>query len=591
MNVNVLKRTKIVVTLGPATNDIETIKQLLRSGMDAARINFSHGTYESHEVTIKLLIQAREALKMPIPLILDTKGPEIRIRKFKEEPVYLEQGKTFILTTDDIEGDVTRVSVTYKDLPNDLKKGARVLIDDGLIELVVTNIANKEIECRIINSGFLSSSKGVNIPDVYVNLPSLTQKDIEDIKFGIKMGVDYIAASFVRSASDVVKIRQVLEENDGMHINIISKIENREGVNNIDEILEVSDGIMVARGDLGVEIPPEEVPLVQKFLIKKANLKGKPVITATQMLESMVNNPRPTRAEANDVANAIFDGSDAIMLSGETAKGKYPVESVTMMARMARETEKAIDYDKKLMGKASQRVSNITNAISHATCATAADLNAACIVAVSNSGFTVSKISKYRPSCPIIALTPHARVCRQLNMLWGCYPVLFSEKSKGATDLFELAVSKAQSEGFVKNGDVVVIVGGTPVGITGTTNTIKVQIAGDVIVKGKGVGDKVITGRSNVIKVKQEAEKFFKKGDILVVKDTDNDLLPYIKKASAMIVGSGKQDDYSHAETVARALDIPIVICDTMVIDIIPNNVLVTVDSIKGLVYNGHKSS
>ncbi len=337
-----MRRTKIVCTLGPATDDVETIKELIRNGLDGARINFSHGTYESHTEIINKLKQAREDLNAPIPLILDTKGPEIRLKTFDAEKYYLERNSKFTLTTEDIIGDQNRVSVTYQDLPQDLEDGSRVLIDDGLIELHVDEIDGTEIHCTVVNGGFVSSNKGINVPDVYVHLPSLTERDIEDIKFGIEMGFDYVAASFIRSAKDVINIRKVLEENGGNDIHIIAKIESREGVINIDEILEVADGIMVARGDLGVEIPSEEVPLVQKSLIEKANAASKPVITATQMLESMVSNPRPTRAEANDVANTIFDGSDAIMLSGETAKGDYPVEAVAMMAKIAEDRKSVV---------------------------------------------------------------------------------------------------------------------------------------------------------------------------------------------------------------------------------------------------------
>ena len=342
-----MRRTKIVCTLGPATNDVETMKKLIENGMSAARVNFSHGTYESHADTIAKLKQAREEMNAPIPLILDTKGPEIRIKTFKEDKVRLEENTTFTLTTREVEGDETIVSVTYENLPKDLHRGSRVLIDDGLIELIVEDLTETDVICKVINGGIVKARKGVNLPGVKVHLPSLMEKDIEDLKFGVANGFDIVAASFIRSAADVVKIRQVLEENGGSHMHIISKIENQQGVDNIDKILEVSDGIMVARGDLGVEIPPEEVPLVQKKLIAKANQLGKPVITATQMLESMTHSPRPTRAEANDVANAIFDGSDAIMLSGETAAGAYPLEAVATMSRIALKAESAIDYPTK----------------------------------------------------------------------------------------------------------------------------------------------------------------------------------------------------------------------------------------------------
>ena len=372
-----MRKTKIVCTLGPATNDVEIMKQLIQNGMDAARINFSHGTYETHAETIAKLKQAREELNAPIPLILDTKGPEIRVKTFKEDKVRLEEDATFTLTTREVEGDVHIVSVTYADLPKDVHRGSRILIDDGLIELKVEDITETDVVCKVVNGGVVKSRKGVNLPGVEVNLPSLMEKDIEDLKFGVENGFDIVAASFIRSAEDVLKIRRVLEENGGGQMHIISKIENQQGVENIDKILEASDGIMVARGDLGVEIPPEEVPLVQKILIAKANRIGKPVITATQMLESMVHSPRPTRAEANDVANAIFDGSDAIMLSGETAAGAYPLEAVATMARIALKAESAVDYAAKLANTTEPARVNITNAISMAACATAAELKTA----------------------------------------------------------------------------------------------------------------------------------------------------------------------------------------------------------------------
>lgn len=581
-----MKRTKIVCTLGPASSDVETIKSLIKSGLDAARINFSHGTYESHEKLINTLKQAREELHAPIPLLLDTKGPEIRIKTFDCDKIYLERGDQFILTTEDVQGDQTKVSVTYQDLPKDLSKGSRVLIDDGLIEMVVDHIQDCEVHCTVINGGFISSNKGVNIPDVFVNLPSLTERDVEDIKFGIRMGFDYVAASFIRSASDVINIRKVLEDNGGGGIHIIAKIENREGVNNIDEILEVSDGIMVARGDLGVEIPPEEVPLVQKMLITKANKNSKPVITATQMLESMVSNPRPTRAEANDVANAIFDGSDAIMLSGETAKGDYPVEAVAMMSKIAVKAESSINYIRNLTRQFKAEETNITHAISYAACTTAAELKTACICTVTKSGFTARMISKYRPCCPIVACTLDPMIWRQLNLVWGCCSVL-NDKTPAAESVFDIAMESAVNSGLAKNGDTVVMAIGVPVGVSGSTNTLRVDIVGDVLCKGIGIGNKKISGKARVIKVRSEAERKFKKGDIMVTTSTDNELMPYMKKASGIIVGPMDHPENCHAEIVGRALDIPVIICNAKVIDFIPHDTLITIDAKKGYVYSG----
>jgi pyruvate kinase len=583
-----MRNTKIVATLGPASNDVETIKRLIEAGVSVARINFSHGTYESHGEIIAKLKEAREALKKPVALMLDTKGPEIRIKTFKDGSAAIEQGQKFTLTTRDIVGDETIVAVTYDGLPKDVKPGGRILIDDGLVEFKVVGIEGTEIECSAVNAGVLGNRKGINVPDVYVNLPSITERDIEDIKFGITQGFDYIAASFVRSPKDVLAIRRVLEDGGGSHIHIIAKIESRDGVDNLDSILEVADGIMVARGDLGVEIPPEEVPLVQKQLIHKANAAGKPVITATQMLESMVHNPRPTRAEANDVANAIFDGSDAIMLSGETAQGAYPVESVTMMARIAGKAESSVNYRSALslnqhhiMGAA-----NVTNAISYSTCTTAADLNAACIVTVTNSGFTARMVSKYKPHCPLVAVALNDVVWRQMALVWGCVPVRGLDHV-GDGEIFKVASKEAVNAGFAKTGDYIVIVAGVPVGIAGSTNMIKVQIVGDILAKGRGVGEGVIAGRTAVVKVPEDAERVFRNGDVLVTTYTDDRLMKFIRKACAVVIGSDKKIDTFHAETACKALQIPLVICDDRVIDLIPMDVGVTIDVANGFVYNG----
>ena len=581
-----MRKTKIVCTLGPATNDVEIMKQLIHNGMDAARINFSHGTYETHAETIAKLKQAREELNAPIPLILDTKGPEIRVKTFKEDKVRLEEDATFTLTTREVEGDVNIVSVTYADLPKDVHRGSRILIDDGLIELKVEDITETDVVCKVVNGGVVKSRKGVNLPGVEVNLTSLMEKDIEDLKFGVENGFDIVAASFIRSAEDVLKIRRVLEENGGGQMHIISKIENQQGVENIDKILEASDGIMVARGDLGVEIPPEEVPLVQKILIAKANRIGKPVITATQMLESMVHSPRPTRAEANDVANAIFDGSDAIMLSGETAAGAYPLEAVATMARIALKAESAVDYAAKLANTTEPARVNITNAISMAACATAAELKTAAITTVTKSGFTARMISRYRPTCPLIASTSDETVWRQMNLIWGCKPMLYTgELPRGG--VFDTALEIAVKSGLLKNGDTVVSALGMPLGFSGATNTLRVDIVGDVLCKGKGVGTKRATGTARVITARDGVERTFHQGDILVTTATDSSFMPYIRKAAAIVVGPLDQNVNSHAEVAGMALDIPVIVCNAKVVDFIPAHSLITVDAEKGFVYKG----
>ncbi len=581
-----MRRTKIVCTLGPATDSVEIMKQLIQNGLDAARVNFSHGTYESHGAMIEKLKQARKELGVPIPLILDTKGPEIRIKTFADDKIILESGDKFTLTTEDIEGTQERVSVTYMDFPKDLSVGSRVLIDDGLIELRVESIKDNDVNCLVVNGGKVGSRKGVNLPGIKVNLPSLTEKDIEDLKFGIANGFDVVAASFIRTPGDVTQIRKVLEENGGENIHIIAKIENQEGVDRIDEILEVSDGIMVARGDLGVEIPPEEVPLVQKELILKANQHNKPVITATQMLESMVNSPRPTRAEANDVANAIFDGSDCIMLSGETAAGNYPLEAVATMARIAEKTESSINYSKNLTRQPEGARTNITNAISFATCTTAAELNTTAICTITKTGFTAKMIAKHRPICPIIAGTMTEQTWRQLNLVWGCKPMLVTKKPVQGK-IFELVKDVAVESGLVKNGDTIVLTMGMPLGVSGSTNTLRVEIVGDVICKGVGIGDVKVSGKARVVRVRDDLQRNFNKGDILVATATDNDFMPYLQKAGGVIIGPMDHDMNCHAEIVARALDIPVIICNSKVTDFIPNDTLITMDATNGFVYAG----
>ncbi|MCL2400159.1 MAG: pyruvate kinase [Defluviitaleaceae bacterium] len=583
-----MRKTKIIATLGPTCNNVATMKEMIKTGMDAARINFSHGTYESREETISMLKEAREFCGVPVPMILDTKGPEIRVKQFKDDKVYLTQGSTFTLTTLDVDGDEGKVSVTYQDLPKDVKPGSRILLDDGLIELVVQSLTDTDIVCKVTNEGFLSSRKGVNVPDVFVNLPSLTEQDISDLKFGIKMGFDYVAASFIRSANDVLNIKEVLQENGGTDIRIIAKIESRDGVNNIDSILEVADGIMVARGDLGVEISPEEVPLVQKQLIQQANLRGKLVITATQMLESMTKNPRPTRAEANDVANAIFDGTDVVMLSGETANGQYPVESISMMARIARQVEESQEYNNRKNILPSYLKKNVTNAISFAACATAKDINAACIVAVTDSGFAASMVARSRPDSPILAITTSDRVCRQLNLTWGCRPML-ADNITGSDEVFEVIDGMALKSGMAKTGDVIVALAGVPISTAAATNTLRVLVAGNVLAKGKPYGKGNVKGIARVFKAQEENDCFFEKGDILVATKTSDEMIEYIKLAGALVIGSWEHVDTSHAETVAKALDIPLLISSEKVIDLINDGTAVTVDCNKGLVFNGYR--
>lgn len=472
-----MRKTKIVCTIGPSSESLDKLKQLIMAGMNVARLNFSHGDYEEHGARIQNIRQASKELNKTVAILLDTKGPEIRTGKLAVEPIELVQDEFLTLTTEEILGDTNRISVTYNELPNDVEVGSTILIDDGLIGLSVVSIEGTEIKCKIVNGGTIKSRKGVNVPGVSISLPGITEKDANDIRFAIEQGLDFIAASFVRKASDVMEIRKLLEENNAKDIHIISKIENQEGVDNLDEILEVSDGLMVARGDLGVEIPAEDVPIVQKSMIEKCNVAGKPVITATQMLDSMQRNPRPTRAEASDVANAIFDGTDAIMLSGETAAGKYPVESVLTMSRIAEKAESALEYREILTRQSLKQQVTVTDAISQAVANSALDLDAKAIISSTQTGYTARMVSKYRPKAPIIAVTADEKIMRRLSLVWGTIPVK-GEIATTTDAMFDSAVQGGLNTGLVSEGDLVVITAGVPVGCAGSTNLIKVTQIG-----------------------------------------------------------------------------------------------------------------
>ena len=470
-----MRKTKIICTLGPAVDSEDMLRTLIRAGMDAARFNFSHGSHPEHLARLNRLKSVRDAMGRPVATILDTKGPEIRIKSFDAKTVTLETGDPFTLTTDDVVGDRSRVSVTYPKLHQELAPGQQVLIDDGLVAIRVEEIAGHDIRCTVENGGTLSANKSINIPGVHIRLPALTEKDVADIRFGVENDFDYIAASFVRRAADVEAVRQVLRDCGGENVKIIAKIENQEGVDNMEEILAAADGIMVARGDLGVEIPAARVPVLQKQMIRKGLQAGKPVITATQMLDSMMRNPRPTRAEVSDVANAVFDGTGCVMLSGETAGGKYPVESLTAMAGIVTEAEQSIDYWRRFQKQRITPASNINDAITHTCCLTAMDLNATAILAATSSGRTARMICRFRPACPVAALTMHEKVRRQLAICWGVIPLLTGEVN--STDrIFSLSAEVARKEGLVKNGDTVVITAGVPLGKSGSTNLIKAQV-------------------------------------------------------------------------------------------------------------------
>lgn len=579
------RKTKIICTLGPASESEQMIRELMLAGMNVARLNFSHGTHEEQKGKIELVKKVREELKLPVALLLDTKGPEIRTRDVEGGRIELKKGQSFVLTTEEILGNEGRVSITYPNLVKDVKPGDAILIDDGLIELEVNQITEKDIYCTVKNGGFVSNKKGINVPGVSLNMPFISEKDYEDIVFGIEEGFDFIAASFTRSADDILEIRKILEERSCHHIKIIAKIENLQGVENIDEILRVSDGIMIARGDMGVEIPLEDVPVIQKKLILKSLEIGKPVITATQMLDSMMKNPRPTRAETSDVSNAIYQGTGAIMLSGETASGQYPVEAVKTMDRIAVRTEEDIDYDYRFKRRNIMDKPDITNAVSHATCTTAADLKAAAIITVSKSGRTVGMISRYRPSCTIIGCCMDDYVCRQLNLYWGVEPLLL-EREDNAEELFNHAVEAAERAGLVMRGDLTVLTAGVPLGITGTTNLIKVQVAGRILVTGQGITRKKACGPLCVARDAEELKKNYHAGDIIVVPETTNEMMPELKTALALV--TEKEGGNSHGAIVGLTLDIPVIVGADNAVDILKSGAVVSVDAETGAVSSNH---
>jgi len=547
--------------------------------MDVGRLNFSHGAHEDHFIRAEQFKKMRSDLRRPAALLLDTKGPEIRLKKFKDGKVFLTKGKTFVLTTDEIDGDVDRVSISYQGLPADLTKGDRILIADGLIELKVNAIKGNDIITEIMNGGELSDRKGMNVPGVTTRLPFLNDNDRNDIIFGIENDFDYIAASFARSADDIKEMKNFIESNGGGFIKLISKIENHDGVKNIDEIIRVSDGIMVARGDMGVEIPFEEIPHLQKLIIKKTLSAGKPVITATQMLESMIKNPRPTRAEITDVANAIYDGTSAIMLSGETSIGQFPVLTVETMAKIARKTETDINYAEVLENTHINISKNVTDAISYATCSAAHSLNASAIITITKSGHTSRMVSRYRPMCRIIASTPLLKVYNQLALSWGVCPMM-AEEADTTDEIFESAVNSAVSEGMIQNGDLVVITGGMPVGVSGTTNMIKIHIVGDILLEGKSLNGLSASGVLCVIADNKSSINDFKGGDILVIKKSSDNILHLIKNASGIITEEDGHD--SPAAIVAKALDIPIITSAEKATERLTSGIAVRIDGGKG---------
>ena len=556
-----MRKTKIICTLGPSTDKGDVLRELIANGMNVARFNFSHGSYEEHGGRLANLKALREELGKPVAALLDTKGPEIRLKEFKNGVEMLEAGQTFTLTTREVEGTKEICSVTYKDLPHDVHEGGTIMLDDGLIMLRIEKVTDTDITCTVLNSGKIKTKKGVNVPGVHLSMPYLSQKDREDIIFGIQNGFDFIAASFVRTAQDVYDIRNLLNEYDS-NIRIIAKIENREGVNNIDSILSAADAVMVARGDLGVEIDFTELPGIQKNIIDRSFSFGKPIVTATQMLDSMMVNPRPTRAEISDVANAIYDGTSAIMLSGETAAGAYPVEALKTMSAIAERTENEPHYRDERFKDAAHGQISVSDATAHAACLTARDVNAAAIVTVSESGNTARLLSKYRTTQPIIACVMNEQVQRQLSLSWGITSLLMGP-AKSTDELIEMSTTLAQKNGYLHNGELAVVTAGVPVGVSGTTNMIKIHMVGNCLSTGVGVGREnadltSASGKACVCRTLDEVRAKFKPGMVLVVPSTTNEMLEYVRDAAALVVEEAGLN--SHAAIAGKALLKPTIV-------------------------------
>lgn len=581
-----MRRTKIVATIGPACDDLETLREIFLRGVDVARLNFSHGNHEEHRKRIEKIKKLREELKIPIAIMLDTKGPEIRLLDFKDnKKVNLKAEETFILTTREVLADDKIASVSYKNLPRDIKVGAKILIDDGLVGLKVQKISGEDIYTVVENGGEISSHKGVNVPDTNLSLEALTESDIEDLKFGVEMGVDFIAASFVRTKEDIYNIRKVLEEAGDFSTLIISKIESKSAMDNIDEIIDASDGIMVARGDLGVEIETEEVPIAQKQIIKKCNLKGKAVITATQMLDSMMRNPRPTRAEANDVSNAVLDGTSAVMLSGETAGGSFPVQAVETMRKIVEVTEKSMDFSQILQRKIEEISNTTTNAIGKSTCQMARDLGVKLILTATTSGNTSRAISKFRPECLILAATPDTKVRRQLNLEWGVKSILL-DNYEDIDLMISEAIEEAKKENYLSSGDKVIVTAGVPVGLSGSTNLIKIENIEEIIARGTGLGNGKITAKAIVVNELNDLVNFFKNGNIIVSKFTNKEMMPYIKIAGGLVT---EQAGYtSHGAVVGVSLGIPTIVGAKDIVEKIKTGEILSINSSEGTISEGN---
>ena len=580
-----MRKTKIICTLGPSTDKDGVLRELVANGMNVARFNFSHGSHEEHKGRLDNLKAIRAELGKPVAALLDTKGPEIRLKEFKNGVEMLEAGQTFTLTTREVEGTKEICSITYKDLPQDVHEGGTIMLDDGLIKLRITNVTDTDITCEVLNSGKIKNKKGVNVPGVHLSMPYLSQRDRDDIIFGVQQGFDFIAASFVRTAQDVYDIRNLLNEYDS-NIRIIAKIENREGVNNIDSILSAADAVMVARGDLGVEIDFTELPGIQKSVIDRSFSFGKPIVTATQMLDSMMVNPRPTRAEISDVANAIYDGTSAIMLSGETAAGAYPVEALKTMSAIAERTENEVHYRDNRLVDASNGQISVSDATAHAACLTAKDVNASAIVTVSESGNTARLLSKYRPAQPIIACVMNEQVQRQLAISWGITPLMMA-LAHSTDELIEMSTNLAKENGYLHDGELAVVTAGVPVGVSGTTNMIKIHMIGNCLATGVGIGPEGsalanATGKACVCHNLDELRAKFKPGMVLVVSSTSNEMLSYVRDAAAIVVEEPGLN--SHAAIAGKALLKPTIVGAAGATSHIRDGLMVAVDCAHGSV-------
>ena len=576
-----MRKTKIVCTLGPATDREGVLRQMLEAGMNVARFNFSHGSHAEHKGRLDALKALRAELGLPVAAMLDTKGPEVRLKSFAAGSVMLRTGQEHTLTTRDIVGDEQGCSITYADLPGDVKAGDTILLDDGLVRLTVLETTAADVRCRVENDGAMKNNKGVNVPGIRLSMPYMSQRDREDVLFGIREGFDFIAASFVRSAADVRELRRLLEEN-GSATRIIAKIENQEGIDNIDEILTVADGIMVARGDMGVEIDFAEIPSIQKNLIDRAMSAGKICITATQMLDSMIVNPRPTRAEITDVANAIYDGTGAVMLSGETAAGKYPVEALKAMATIAEATESDSNFDSLVhhtRGENSRL--SVSAAVGHAACTTANDIGATAIITASKSGETARLLSRFRPDAQIIACVLDETTRRQLNVYRGVTPLLM-DYAHSTDELISMSVENAKGAGLIQDGDLVVVTAGVPVGVSGTTNMIKVHMVGDSLLAGVGIGSRNAKGEVCVCRSAAEAAKKFKPGQILVVPFTTNDELPFIREAAGVITEEAGAN--SHSAIVGLTLNKAVIVGATNATRTLKDGMVISMDCIRGTV-------